>query len=55
MKRRAAFLGLFLALLLLAVARWIVDGVLWAVTPQRRVARGPRPAVTGAPRPATAE
>jgi hypothetical protein len=50
MKRRAAFLGFFFALLVLALARWAVDGVLWAVTPRRRPVR-----IARSPRPATAE
>lgn len=32
MKRRLSFLALFLALCVLALARWIVDGLRWART-----------------------
>jgi hypothetical protein len=47
MKRRATFLCLFLALLVLALGRWVFDGVRWAASPRRRpasVARTPRAA-----------
>jgi hypothetical protein len=50
MKRRATFLSLFLALLVLAVARWIFDGVRWVTAPRRRPAR-----IARTPRPATAK
>ena len=50
MKRRATFLSLFLALLVLAVGRWIFDGVRWVAAPRRRPAQ-----ISRTPRPATAK
>lgn len=44
---RATVVFLFLALVLLAVARWIVDGAVWLARPRNRAAglsQTPRPA-----------